>query len=111
MGKKEDNLNKQTVELNFSLPFRDFHLVSQDYIISEAVIETWTLGKLKIPEFTSANEMQDWIITVDFLIKSESYVISGPAYPYYTALNEFYTKQLTIEDRNGIIPPIFKTAS
>jgi hypothetical protein len=103
MGKKEDNLNKQTVELNFSLPFRDFHLVSQDYIISEAVIETWTLGKLKIPEFTSANEMQDWIITVDFLIKSESYVISGPAYPYYTALNEFYTKQLTIEDRNGNI--------
>jgi hypothetical protein len=98
----KENTNKQVaVRLNFSLPFRDFHLVSQDYIISKSVIENWTLGKLKIPEFASVNEIEDWIIAVDFLIKSESFVISGPEFPYYTASSNFYTKQLTIEDING----------
>lgn len=102
MKHMKENTNQQVeVALNFSLPFRDFHLVSQDYVINKSVIENWTLGKLKIPEFASANEMEDWIIAVDFLIRSESFVISGPEFPYYTASSNFYTKQLTIEDING----------
>ena len=100
MEKKHTN-QQVAIALNFCLPFRDFHLVSQDYIINKSVIENWTLGKLKIPEFASVNEMEDWIIAVDFLIKSERFIVSGPEFPYYTASSDFYTKQLTIEDING----------
>ena len=56
MKHMKENTNKQVaVRLNFSLPFRDFHLVSQEYIINKSVIENWTLGKLKIPEFASVH--------------------------------------------------------
>jgi hypothetical protein len=52
MEKEEENLNKQTVEFNFSLPFRDYHLVSQDYIINKSVLENWTLNRIKVPDFS-----------------------------------------------------------
>ncbi len=102
MKHMKENTNQQvSTALNFYLPFSDFHLVSQEYIINKSVIENWTLGKLKIPEFASVNEMEDWIIAIDFLIKSERFIVSGPEDPYYTASSDFYTKQLTIEDING----------
>ena len=89
--------------INFFTPFQDFHLVSQDYRINKAVLKNWTLHKVKVPDFKNRDEMKDWIIAVDFIIKSESLVISGPPLPYYQAIeNEsFYTKQLYIEDING----------
>ena len=92
-----------TVNINFFTPFQDFHLVSQDYIINKSVLENWTLHRIKIPDFSDREAMKDWIIAIDFLIKSESFVISGPSFPYYRAIeNEsFYTKQLSIEAING----------
>ncbi len=91
------------ITINFFTPFQDFHLVSQDYRINKAVLKNWTLHKVKVPDFKNRDEMKDWIIAVDFIIKSESLVISGPPLPYYQAIeNEsFYTKQLYIEDING----------
>jgi hypothetical protein len=95
--------NPITNHINFFTPFQDFHLVSQDYRINKAVLENWTLHKVKVPDFKNKDEMKDWIIAVDFIIKSESLVISGPAFPYYQAIenDSFYTKQLYIEDING----------
>lgn len=91
--------------LNFLIPFKDFHLVSQDYEINKSVLENWTIGRIKVPEFINETEMRDWIIAVDFIIKSESFVISGPTLPYYYAFGDkaYYTKQLSIEDINGIV--------
>lgn len=105
MEKEEENLYKQTVELNFSLPFRDYHLVSQDYIINKSVLENWTLNRIKVPDFKNRDEMKDWIIAVDFIVKSESFIISGSSFPYYYAIGDesYYTKQFTIEDVNGVI--------
>jgi hypothetical protein len=95
--------NSITIHINFFTPFQDFHLVSQDYIINKSILENWTLHKVKVPDFKNRDEMKDWIIAVDFIIKSESLVISGPAFPYYQAIenDSFYTKQLYIEDING----------
>lgn len=95
--------NSITIHINFLTPFQDFHLVSQDYIINKSILKNWTLHKVKVPDFKNRDEMKDWIIAVDFIIKSESLVISGPPLPYYQAIeNEsFYTKQLYIEDING----------
>lgn len=95
--------NSITIHINFLTPFQDFHLVSQDYIINKSILKNWTLHKVKVPDFKNRDEMKDWIIAVDFIIKSESLVISGPPLPYYLAIeNEsFYTKQLYIEDING----------
>ena len=95
--------NSITIHINFLIPFQDLHLVSQDYRINKAVLENWTLHKVKVPDFKNRDEMKDWIIAVDFIIKSESLVISGPAFPYYQAIenDSFYTKQLYIEDNNG----------
>lgn len=95
--------NSITIHINFLTPFQDFHLVSQDYIINKSILENWTLHKVKVPDFKNRDEMKDWIIAVDFIIKSESLVISGPAFPYYQAIenDSFYTKQLYIEDNNG----------
>ena len=88
--------NSITIHINFLIPFQDFHIVSQDYRINKAVLENWTLHKVKVPDFKNRDEMKDWIIAVDFIIKSESLVISGTAFTYYQAIeNEsFYTKQL-----------------
>jgi hypothetical protein len=56
MKHMKKNTNQQvSTALNFYLPFSDFHLVSQEYIINKSVIENWTLGKLKIPEFASVH--------------------------------------------------------
>lgn len=97
--------NQITVDINFLVPFRDFHLVSQDYEINKLVLENWTLNRIKVPDFKDRDEMKDWIIAVDFIIKSESFVISGPAFQYYHAENDgaYYTKQLEIEDINNIV--------
>jgi hypothetical protein len=97
--------NQVTVDINFLIPFRDFHLISQDYEINKSVLENWTLHRLKVPDFKDRDEMKDWIIAVDFIIKSESFVISGPAFPYYHAETDgaYYTKQLEIEDVNNIV--------
>jgi hypothetical protein len=97
--------NQVTVDINFLIPFRDFHLISQDYEINKSVLENWTLHRLKVPDFKDRDEMKDWIIAVDFIIKSESFVISGPAFPYYHAETDgaYSTKQLEIEDVNNIV--------
>jgi len=91
--------------INFYTPFKDFHLVSQDYEITNEVLEVWTLGRIKIPKFISKNEMIDWIIAVDFIVKSQSIVISGPANPFYYSLGDgtYYTQELSIEDVNGVV--------
>ena len=94
--------NVVTVSVNFLIPFRDFHLVSQDYKINKVVLENWTLGKLKIPDFANIAEMEDWIIAVDFIVKSQSFFVSGPTNPYYNALGiDFFTKPLSIIDIKG----------
>ena len=100
--------NQVTVDINFLIPFRDFHLISQDYEINKSVLENWTLHRLKVPDFKDRDEMKDWIIAVDFIIKSESFVISGPAFPYYHAETDeaYYTKQLEIKDVNNIVHQI-----
>lgn len=97
--------NQVTVDINFLIPFRDFHLISQDYEINKSVLENWTLHRLKVPDFKDRDEMKDWIIAVDFIIKSESFVISGPAFPYYHAETDgaYSTKQLEIKDVNNIV--------
>jgi hypothetical protein len=97
--------NQVTVDINFLVPFRDFHLVSQDYEINKLVLENWTLNRIKVPDFKDRDEMKDWIIAVDFIIKSESFVISGPAFRFYYAETDgdYYTKQLEIEDVNNIV--------
>jgi hypothetical protein len=54
---KEDQI---TVDINFLVPFRDFHLVSQDYEINKSVLENWTLNRIKVPDFKDRDEMKDW---------------------------------------------------
>ena len=52
--------NQVTVDINFLIPFRDFHLISQDYEINKSVLENWTLHRLKVPDFKDRDEMKDW---------------------------------------------------
>jgi hypothetical protein len=80
MEKEEENLNKQTVEFNFSLPFRDYHLVSQDYIINKSVLENWTLNRIKVPDFKNRDEMKDWIIAMEYLITMKRLTLVGAPY-------------------------------
>jgi hypothetical protein len=54
---KEDQI---TVDINFLVPFRDFHLVSRDYEINKLVLENWTLNRIKVPDFKDRDEMKDW---------------------------------------------------
>jgi len=54
------NENLITVDINFLVPFRDFHLVSQDYEINKSVLENWTLHRLKVPDFKDRDEMKNW---------------------------------------------------
>jgi hypothetical protein len=98
-------MNPINIQINFFTPFQDFHLVSQDYIINKSILENWTLHRLKVPDFKDRDEMKDWIIAIDFIVKSESFFISGPSFPYYYAVGEesYYTKPITIEDANGVI--------
>ena len=97
--------NSITIHINFFIPFQDFRLVSQDYLINKSVLENWTLHRIKVPDFKDRDEMKDWIIAVDFIVKSESFIISGSSFPYYYAIGDesYYTKQFTIEDVNGVI--------
>ena len=97
--------NSITIHINFFIPFQDFRLVSQDYLINKSVLENWTLHRIKVPDFKDRDEMKDWIIAVDFIVNSESFIISGPSFPYYYATDDesYYTKQFTIEDVNGVI--------
>lgn len=96
-----------TTTINFLIPFKDFHLISNDIDITVDMLETWTLGRLKIPAFEDEAAMIDWIVGIDFLVRSESFVLSGPTYPYYYAWKIEngnyvpYTKRLSVEDVNG----------
>jgi len=93
--------------INFLIPFKDYHLVSKDIEISFDMLQTWTLGRIKTPDFADEIEMRDWIVAIDFLITSESTILFGPTFPYYYGWKieddnyQPYTKELSIEDTNG----------
>ena len=98
----QPNDDKITTTINFYLPYKDYHLVSQDYIINKSVLEKWTLGRLKVPDFENEEQIKKWILEVDAVVKFYTKTALGSSFPYrpgsYLASR---TEEATKEDVNG----------
>jgi hypothetical protein len=98
-----------SVNINFLVPYKDIHLISQDYEITREVLKTWTLGRIKVPLFSSVDEMKSWILSLDFLINKERIILLGPEYPFNkhwpvsdSGYNT-YLQKISFEDNNEIV--------
>ena len=108
---KEMNIDEVPLVINFEAPYCDYHLVSQDYEITPKLLETWTLGRIKIPDFPNKEAMKDWIIAMEYLITMQRMTIFGASYTFFSnwpfeeySGGNYYkydTKSILIEDVNG----------
>jgi uncharacterized protein (TIGR02145 family) len=108
---EEMNMDEAPLVINFEAPYCDYHLVSQDYEITPKLLETWTLGRIKIPDFPTKEAMKDWIIAMEYLITMKRMTILGASYKFFSnwpfeeySGGNYYnydTKSILIDDVNG----------
>jgi len=76
---------------------------SDTYSVGEKSLTIWVLGRIKIPEFSSENEMKNWIININQLVEPISGHVEGPLHSSENKSKVIKPKKLEVETNDGCI--------
>jgi len=88
---------RRWVEINGKEAFSDA------YAVDENSLTLWVLGRIKVPEFSTEDEMKNWIININHLVEPISGHPQGPIHSSQNRSKVVKPKKLKVETNDGAI--------
>lgn len=76
---------------------------SDSYSVDENALTIWVLGRIKVPEFSTEQEMKSWIININQLVEPISGHPLGPLPSSQNKSKVIKPKKLEVETKDGSI--------